>query len=101
LLRSVFLPHGLAIEVVTLIRQGGFACQRPFFGGERFQQYTDLPRALADSGAAVGNVAAYIVDRDDWQLDGYRECAVRLDDWGAHGARLFVREGSQLVRELG
>jgi hypothetical protein len=100
LLRSVFVPHRLAVEVVALIRQGGFSYQRPFFGGEPLQQYTDLPRILAESADAVGRVTAYVVDRDDWQLDNYRQSAMRLDDWGAHGARLFVRDGTELATRL-
>ena len=83
LVRSVFAPDRLAIAVVALIRQGGFSCQRPFYGHEGgFQQYTDLPRLLASCSESVGDVAAYIVDRDDWQLDGYRESDARLADGG-------------------
>ncbi|HVC97971.1 MAG TPA: hypothetical protein VND64_30145 [Pirellulales bacterium] len=102
LLRSLLAPHRLRIEMVALVRQGGLSGQRPAHGFEKpFQQYTGVPRLLGNLAAAVGQVSGYVVDREDWSLEGFREVAIRLDDWGADGARLFVRDGSDLAAAVG
>lgn len=102
LLRSVIVKHRLHVELVALIRQGGLSGQRPMYPYMKpFQQYTDLPLLLDSFGGEIGHVAGYVVDRCDWRLRGYIETSLRVDKWGADGARLFVREGSDLALRLG
>lgn len=95
LLATVFSPHQLDIQIVALVRQGGFSCQRAHFEPRStFEQYRDIPRLLRQHQNTVGAPKHFILDRDDMDIPGYSPTKLHLKDWGCHGATLWSRDQS-------
>lgn len=90
LVRQVFVPNKIPVRVVALQRQGGFSGQRAHFGLGDFEQYRDVPRLLQEHEPELGQVEAYLFDRDDMKIAGYHANDKFMPDWGVHGTRMWV-----------
>jgi hypothetical protein len=91
LLRLVFAAHRIPVEVVALIKQGGFSVQRGHFDKSGFEQYRDIPRLLTEFAPQVGQVQAYLVD-EDVNIPNYKPLPhPNQSAWGEGvGARMWV-----------
>jgi hypothetical protein len=83
LLRSIFVPHCIPIQVVALVRQGGFSDQRL-----HFEQYQDIKRLLENFRSKVGKVQAYLAD-NEVQIPNYERFGQPFPGWGYNGVQMW------------
>jgi hypothetical protein len=85
LLRTIFAPHRIRVEIVALVKQGGFSNQRA-----DFSQYKDIPRLLTEFTRDVGPVQAYLVDNNVKIRDYHSLERLWQPAWGFCGTRMWV-----------